>query len=523
MARQKNKRFRGHETKAHEVKSHKQLSWKASWEKKLQFSSQLKDQDASSSSSLSETAASTSSSVCDGSESDIPGFYYDKEKKAYFKILPNTMSGVSSFVTKESIKCKENEEQRLADMKQYLRGQSTLLQTALFTPSEIIQRNSSLTEVLQKFQCGRVTCENFRSYINKHRCSTLQPELEIINPGPHQNSPKLDSLQKLLTTSSRDYLICAWSLKSSIAQCVQLLSVSDNFRSLKPNFEETEAPKSFKAIKSLIVTQPIFKKISSLCWAKLPNNEASHTVLYTATCPIGYSPTIVYASNFDITTNSSTNVYELNLGFKTVWSCAWHNFDSKFSVGAERKCHLVDMATRRTWTYYTHNSDPLSQTFSITNPHKMYNGTRGGSIIVHDIRCPGNSRSQKEMRQKHGISCLRLLHDENYIMANDFSGAIMNWDQRMNRIVRKYKGLVNSHYQLPFYLDELESVVCGAGSDSYSKLWDVQTGTILQSIPPPCPAAKDSFPISIYAQGWGNSQGNSGLIMGIKNLFKVYC
>lgn len=516
MAKHKNKRFKGDKArKDHEKVGHKHWSWEASRERTQQVSS---------SASTSDTPASTSqSSNYDDCGSDIPGFYYDKEKRTYFKILPNTMSGVSSFLTKETIKNKEKEEQRQADIKQYLKGQSTLLQKALFTPSKRTRHSVSLTQVLSKFQCGQVTCENFRSLMNRHRCSTVQPYVEVFQSQSHQNSPNLDSIQKMLHTETRNHLVCVWSLKSMIAQCIQLLSVSDNFKSFKPNNADAETAEPPKAVKSLIITQPLFKKISSLCLAKLPHSAASCTVLYTATCPIGYSPTIVYVSSFDIAANTSTNVYELNLGFNTVWSCAWHQFDAKFSVGAERKCHLVDMATRRTWTYHTHNSDPLSQTFSVKNPHKMYSGTRGGSIIMHDIRCPGKGRPQRELRQKPGISCLRLLSDENYIMANDFSGTIANWDERMNRVVRKYKGLVNSHYQLPFHLDEMESVVCGAGSDSYSKMWDVRTGAVLQSIPPPCPASQDVFPIPVYAQGWGNSPGNSGLIMGIKNLFKVFC
>ncbi|KAK3796161.1 hypothetical protein RRG08_018160 [Elysia crispata] len=484
------------------------------------LSTKYNDQGASTSSA---TAASTSStSTYDDSESDLPGFYYDQEKKAYFKILPNTMSAVSSFVTKESIKEKKYEKQRLSDVKRFLQGRSTLLQSALFMPTEKASQCTGLTKVLRKFQCGQVTCESFRSYMNRHQCTTLQPDVEIISSGSQQNSPKVDSIQKMLATDTHDHLLCVWSLKSSIAQCIQLLSVSANLRSLKRNAGRTETTETSKVIRSLVTTQPIFKKISSLCWAKFPNNAARHTVLYTGTCPIGYSPTIVYAYNFDIVTNSTVSIYELNLGFSTVWSCAWHNFEAKFSIGAERKCHLIDVATRRTWTYHTHNSDPLSQAFSSENPHKIYNGTRAGFIVVHDIRCPGKTRSQQEMRQKHGISCLKLLKDENYIMANDFSGGIMNWDQRMTRIVRKYEGLVNSHYQMPFHLDEQESVVCGAGSDSYTKLWDIRTETLLQNIPPPCPASQDSFPIAMYAQNWGNSPGNSGLIMGITNRFKVY-
>ncbi|RUS87099.1 hypothetical protein EGW08_005175 [Elysia chlorotica] len=503
--------------------NHSRNFYKAFRGRKQGLSSNSSDQEGPTSSArlpeIAPSSSTSSTSTCDKSESDIPGFYYDKEKRAYFKILPNTMSAVSSFVTKESIKEKENEIRRLSDVTRFLQGQSAVLRSALFKPSE----SAGLAEVLRKFQCGQVTCENFRSYWNRHQCTTLQPDVEITSSGFSQDSPKVDSIQKMLATKTHDHLVCVWSLKSSIAQCIQLLSVSGKLkRYSKPKLGRTETTDISKVIQTVVMTQPISRKISSLCWAKFPNCVSGPTILYAATCPIGYSPTIVHANNFDSATNSIISIYELNLGFSTVWSCAWHNHDAKFSIGTERKCLLIDVATRRTWTYHTHNSDPLSQAFSLVNPHKMFNGTRGGSIVVHDIRCPGKVRSQQEMRQKHGISCLKLLEDENYIMANDFSGGIMTWDQRMSRIVRKYEGLVNSHYQLPFHLDEQELVVCGAGSDSYSKLWDVRSGSLLQNIPPPYPASPDSLPIAMYAQAWGNSPGNTGLVMAIKNGFKIY-
>ena len=96
------------------------------------------------------------------------------------------MSTVSSFVTKESIRKKENEERRLFDEEKFLQGRLTVLQSA-FSPSERSLQQNGLTEVLKKFQCGQVTCENFRSYMNRHRCTTLQPDVEIISSGSRQN------------------------------------------------------------------------------------------------------------------------------------------------------------------------------------------------------------------------------------------------------------------------------------------------------------------------------------------------
>ena len=113
----------------------------------------------------------------------------------------------------------------------------------------------------------------------------------------------------MLTTATRDHLVCVWSLKSSIAQCIQFLSVCDDFKSSKPKQGKIEAAQTSEVIKSVVNTEPIFKKITSLCWAKFPNNGGTHTILYTATCPIGYSPTIVYACNFDVATNATVSCF----------------------------------------------------------------------------------------------------------------------------------------------------------------------------------------------------------------------
>ncbi|CAL1534593.1 unnamed protein product [Lymnaea stagnalis] len=463
-----------------------------------------------------ETDLNLEGARADQFESDIPGYYYDKEKKNYFKILPNTMSSISSFVTKETVRKQEAEKQRLSDV-QRLAGRGHRGSSSMHTLVLKEKSNNHLVNVLKSVQCGQFTCENLSTYVIRQMCYNLQPVVEWTNYCPSQPSLNLDEIQKLELSSKKDKLVSVTSVKSCIAQCIQLMNVKEEMcRSYGGDKKRTLV--SVKP--SDVVVGPIYKKISSLCWAQLPSLPGQHTILYTTVCPIGYMPSIIYLCNLDAATSESMTVFELNLGFKIVWSTAWNRHQSRFSVGSERKCHLIDVATRRRWTYNTYNSDPLAQMFSPTNCNVMYNGTRAGLILTHDVRSQG--RPQAEMRQQHGVGCLRQLRDDNYILASDFSATICTWDQRMRKIVIKYKGLVNSHYQLPFHIDETETVICSTGSDSYTKIWDCRSGEMLQSLPPPYPVSIDSFPITMYSQQWGNIPGNTGLIMAMNNKFKIY-
>ncbi|KAK0056948.1 DDB1- and CUL4-associated factor 4-like isoform X1 [Biomphalaria pfeifferi] len=443
-------------------------------------------------------------------ESDIPGYYYDKEKKTYFKILPNTMSCVSSFVTKETIRKQEAEKQRLLDLKKVEAG--SLPKTQQQKKNEAL----NLLSVLKSVQCGLFTCENLMTYTARQMCCVLKQDEEWPISSPTQLHLTLDEIQKMEVTTSRDKLICVSSVKSCLGQCIQLLAVGEG-RSLT----RKEKKLTYITIKPLdIVLGPVYKKISSLCLAPTQSLSGMTTVMYTTVCPIGYMPSMVYMCNLDAPTTDTMTIFELNLGFKTVWSAAWDSQRSRFSVGSEQKCHLIDAATRRRWTYNTCNSDPLSQTFSPNSCNILYNGTRSGLILVHDARCQGQIKAQ--MKQHHGVGCLKLLQNDNHILASDFSGTICLWDLRKQKVLMKYKGLVNSHYQLPFHVDETETLLCSSGSDSYTKLWDIKSGELLRSFPPPYPASFDSFPVSIYSQHWGKVPGNAGLIVALKNKFVTY-
>ncbi|KAH9519523.1 hypothetical protein Btru_002923 [Bulinus truncatus] len=442
-------------------------------------------------------------------ESDIPGYYYDKEKKNYFKILPNTLSSVSSFVTKETIKKQEAEKKRLSDLEK----ESTVLPES-FKPKK--KEHFNLLSVLRSVQCGQYTCKNLMTYTIRQMCCQLRPDEEWPNFCASQPHLVLDEIQKVEVTPSREKLICVSSVKSCLGQCIQLMKITEersiNRKEKKLSYITVRPPE--------VALGPVYKKISSLCLAPMQELPDATSVMYTTVCPVGYMPSMVNLCNLDAPTTDSMLVFELNLGFKTVWSAAWDSHRRRFSIGSERKCHVIDVATRRSWTYNTHNSDPLAQIFSSDACNLLYSGTRSGLILAHDVRC--QSRAQREMKQHFGVGCLKLLRNDNYILGSDFSGTICMWDLRQQKVVVKYKGLINSHYQLPFHLDETETLLTSSGSDSYSKIWDIKSGELLKSLPPPYPVSIDSFPVSIYSQHWGKVPGNAGVIVATKDKFITY-
>lgn len=61
-----------------------------------------------------------------------------------------------------------------------------------------------------------------------------------------------------------------------------------------------------------------------------------------------------------------------------------------------------------------------------------------------------------------------------------------------------------------------------AGQDCYTKFWCLKTGKLLRTIPPPCPASRETIPAVQYSSQWGCAKGNQGLIMGQNDTFYLY-
>uniref|UniRef100_A0A0B7BKQ9 Uncharacterized protein n=1 Tax=Arion vulgaris TaxID=1028688 RepID=A0A0B7BKQ9_9EUPU len=403
---------------------------------------------------------SPSTKVCqsDSKESDLPGYYYDAEAKLYFKIQSYNLSSVAPFVTKDKIINKQKEDQRKVDIEN-LTGKKLPTSTCR-SGASTQKQNVHIMNVLRRMQCGQFTCENLRTYMNRYTCSRIQADIDWDNSLPGQPSLTLGEIQHMEVSKKRDKIACVSSLKSSYSQIIQLMTVNEYQQQLPSKTKCT----SIRVQVPFLARGPIHKRIKTMCWAPMQSRSGQATILYTTVCPVGCLASVVYLSNLEAEDDNEI-LFELNLGKHIIWSAAWSPHGHRFTIGAERRCWLIDIETRKQWTFNTFDSDPLSQLFS---------------------RC------------------------------------ICTWDQRMRKKVMEYKGLMNSHWQLPFHLDETESMLTSTGSNSYTQIWDVRNGEIQRTIPPLYPVSCDNFPVSFYSTRWGNKDGNTALLVAMRNRFRFY-
>ena len=60
------------------------------------------------------------------------------------------------------------------------------------------------------------------------------------------------------------------------------------------------------------------------------------------------------------------------------------------------------------------------------------------------------------------------------------------------------------------------------GEDGYTRFWSLHKGTLLYTIPPPCPVTMETIPCVQLSSRWGNRDGNVGVLMGLRNKLYFY-
>ncbi|XP_062857525.1 WD repeat domain 21 isoform X2 [Trichomycterus rosablanca] len=263
------------------------------------------------------------------------------------------------------------------------------------------------------------------------------------------------------------------------------------------------------------------RKVNSVCWASVTHSD-SHVLL----CLVGISETpgcvsLLPASLFS---NSNPDQPGMLCSFKisTAWSCAWclnPQADKNFSTGLSRSVIVTDAVTGRRQTYSS-SSDVLTQQFALRAP-VLFNGCRSGEIFSIDLRQRGRGRDHSwktcRFRQDSAVTSVRLLQDENYLLAADMLGKIKLWDVRVRKSVLEYEGHHNEYAYLPLHLCEQEGLLLAAGQDCYTRLWSLGDGHLLRTIPSPHPAGKDSIPNVVFSSRLGGRRGLPGLLMAVRH------
>lgn len=445
-----------------------------------------------SSSVPSSSSSSSSSSNSSSSAPELPGFYFDPEKNRYFRLLPGHNN--CNPLTREQLQEKEREKQRNKMLAEDEKPRKKAPRIGL---------NTSL--LLQKRHLGMLPERSYSRLIHEVKVSAMRRhKLEI--QSTDNSNPNTDNFRLIVGDSA----------------CERVFTVNDvshggckygimNFSS------SSRGSLAVEMCDNLYFTN---RKVNSICWASV-NYPDSHVLL----CLVGAADTpgcvsLLPASLFS---NSNPDQPGMLCSFKisSAWSCAWclnPQFDKTFSTGLSRRVIVKDAETGRTQTYGT-GSDVLAQQFAHRVP-VLFNGCRSGEIFSIDLRQRvrrDQSSKTSRFHQESAITSVRVLEDENYLLAADMRGQIKLWDVRVTKPVQEYKGHYNEHAYLPIHVNEPEGLLLAVGQDCYTRLWSLRDGHLLRTIPSPHPAANDLIPSVVFSSKLGGCRGLPGLLMAVKH------
>lgn len=119
------------------------------------------------------------------------------------------------------------------------------------------------------------------------------------------------------------------------------------------------------------------------------------------------------------------------------------------------------------------------------------------------------------------VTSVRILQEEQYLMASDMAGKIKLWDLRTIKCVRQYEGHVNEYAYLPLHVHEEEGILVAVGQDCYTRIWSLHDARLLRTIPSPYPTSKADIPSVAFSSRLGGLRGTPGLLMAVRQ--DLYC
>ena len=309
--------------------------------------------------------------ICDclNQYSEIPGFYYDTEKKKYFRILPGQNVSCDNIPTRENIKAKKEEELRQYNLLKAAQNKAPQTNIhpqcghryRLSVPNYSSNQCKLVDQIAWSYLSEkRQPFRTQRNEVIKHCAAQLKHSgctKIFVNPnGPYE---KMEHMLMMKPNHNRDKLLCLWSLKELIVQRIQMLAINKIGKSSEDGATDID----ILPIGAVLLQS--FSKVTGMCWAPLNGgDEEDDCILYTTTCFLGNNPSLALLRRLDSDNAEGFRHTEFNLGQKATWACAWNTLGNCLSVGSERCGLLLDVPTRKMWELNTFGSDVYSQIFS---------------------------------------------------------------------------------------------------------------------------------------------------------------
>ncbi|XP_007939591.1 DDB1- and CUL4-associated factor 4 [Orycteropus afer afer] len=439
-----------------------------------------------------ESPSTSSSTAVSSSVPDLPGYYFDPEKKRYFRLLPGHNN--CNPLTKESIQQKEMERKRLQLVEEDKQRK------------KVARRGFNASSLLHKRQLGFLNNTSYSRLAHELRVSCMQKRKVCIQSSD-PSALASDQFNLILANTNKDQVFTVIDVKGGGSK-YSIINLS-HLRIPSPTVRMYE---------NLYFTN---RKVNSVCWASL-NHLDSHILL----CRMGIAntpgcatllPATLFAHSHPVVRDQPGVLCSFRI--PTAWSCAWSlNIQASncFSTGLSRQVLLTNVVTGHRQLFRT-SSDVLAQQFAVLAP-LLFNGCRSGEIFAIDLRSQSRGKGWETMHLSHdsAVTSVQILQHERCLMASDMSGKIKLWDLRTTKCLRQFEGHVNEYAYLPLHVHEEEGLVMAVGQDCYTRIWSLHDAHLLRTIPSPYPASKEDIPSVAFSSRLGGFQGGSGLLMAVR-------
>lgn len=420
---------------------------------------------------------------------EIPGFYYDPEKKRYFKITKDHPG-------KKLVLC------HCGGWKD-----ATAVNHNRVIPSNIkVTKKPSRISIAVNLKHREYTCHSqtpSRNMLEKlTRLLKLKQKLTLDPSSYDYFEMDRFSVSRIEPDACHEKILTLYDTKPTGNQIVQFHDL------LKDQYNNLDVVQNMAMMKN--------QKITGLLWS--PHRETKNIYIVSL---LGYGNMSGETMIFEVDGGSQRIVGRCTVHGNTVWTNSWNRnplYSNMISIGASKVALTLDVTTKRRVIHVKCVSDVFAQEFSWSNP-VLFNGSRDGCIRTCDVRTLGYNWPVMCLKQGKlaSITCIRALHNENHLLASGLDGSLKLWDLRAKACVLDYRGHVNEiTHGLPFYVDPSDSLIFAAGQDSMTRIWSIGSGELLHSIPFPERVDKSlgHIPALYYSEGWGGKGGMPGLLYG---------
>lgn len=406
----------------------------------------------------------------------IPGYYYDEQKKKYFKITKDFKPPPK--IPTLFKKC-DNKHRK----KQYSFAK------------EVYNRSMRGTSI---FNFRRLQEHNFISNMVFSRKSKSFPYPIPNNDGCYVQRTRITQCGRklLVLVKNGGYLtnsLCEYDVYSS--------SMKKRQKTVKFSLDKIVCDNT---------------NVTSFCWE--PNDDKR--ILYSQVTETLLRPGFIKRSSSIVISTLTAdlpaereNVVKLkkkNAYFNCV---AWNQYepDSNMFCAGDRSGSINIFDVNGTIRKYFIKSAPQVLTFCKTSPCLLI-GCQAG--LIHQLDYRSNEFVHVScFKKSHSIDCMKTLQDENYILASNWNGVIFLADMRMRKAVLEYKGHVNNHSNLSFEIDARGEFLFAVGSDNQLRSWDIRNGLLEHASEiSPHGIAKSNVAVLQYSDRWSGDGTHAGLL-----------